>query len=336
MSTKGFRRLINEVTKYILENSDRNYILIGENTSGKSELLSSAMKELKKDSNNIFYFIDSVNRTFHLKDIGYSGERKEFNYIEIRNQRMDNNQFNKLDTFGMGKIESIYWMHEIELKELIKEFFNLNIDIKEYNQEGFLVSQKAKLEIKKNGRSLQGKGDEELNFPNGMQAVLRIFLELLFFKSNLHTDEQQKKAIIFIEELDLYLSENYSSRIFNFLEKKFPEFRFVISTHSRELTLSAETATVIAIKGTNKKIVNNGENYQLDVDELFADIFHTEEISMHSNEDELDRKLRILLNRKISESWEDRDKKIFEEMLEAKLLPHQKFLMDEIERWTNG
>lgn len=169
-----------------------------------------------------------------------------------------------------------------------------------------------------------------------MQAVLRIFLELLFFKSNLHTDEQQKKAIIFIEELDLYLSENYSSRIFNFLEKKFPEFRFVISTHSRELTLSAETATVIAIKGTNKKIVNNGENYQLDVDELFADIFHTEEIYMHSNEDELDRKLRILLNRKISESWEDRDQKIFEEMLEAKLLPHQKFLMDEIERWTNG
>ena len=43
MSTKGFRRLINEVTKYILENSDRNYILIGENTSGISELLSSAM-----------------------------------------------------------------------------------------------------------------------------------------------------------------------------------------------------------------------------------------------------------------------------------------------------
>lgn len=74
----------------------------------------------------------------------------------------------------------------------------------------------------------------------------------------------------------------------------------------------------------------------MDVDELFADIFHTEEIYMHSNEDELDRKLRILLNRKISESWEDRDQKIFEEMLEAKLLPHQKFLMDEIERWTNG
>ena len=26
----------------------------------------------------------------------------------------------------------------------------------------------------------------------------------------------------------------------------------------------------------------------------------------------------------------------FKEMLKAKLLPHQKFLMDEIERWTNG
>lgn len=60
-------------------------------------------------------------------------------------------------TDGMGKIESIYWMHEIELKELIKEFFNLNIDIKEYNQEGFLVSQKAKLEIKKMGVLFKGK-----------------------------------------------------------------------------------------------------------------------------------------------------------------------------------
>ena len=39
MSTKNFRKLIKGTVEYVLKNLENNYILIGENTSGKSELL---------------------------------------------------------------------------------------------------------------------------------------------------------------------------------------------------------------------------------------------------------------------------------------------------------
>lgn len=335
MSTNSFRSLIKETVDYISCNMDCNYILIGENTSGKSELLSCIMGKIKNTGDPLFYFIDSVNRSFHLNEIGYSKEEKEFDHFEVCRQRTGN-LFNKLDSFGVGKIESIYWMHEEVLKDLIFDFLGLNIDIKVNNQEGSPVPIPAKIEIIRDGISFSEEGECDLNIPNGMQAVIRLFLELLFFKSKVQNDVLHSKAVVFIEELDLYLSENYSSKIFNFLVRRFPEFLFIVSTHSRDLTISAENATVIAIKGSEKRIVNSGENYQLDVEELFADIFHTKETSMHTNDDSTDRKIRILLNKKIGNSWSEEDQQTFNELMEEKLFPHQIFLMEEIKRWKYG
>lgn len=170
--------------------------------------------------------------------------------------------------------------------------------------------------------------------PNGMQAVFRIFLELLFLKDNVNkiTDTDEKN-IVCIEELDLYLSEKYSAEIFNFIRKAFPNFVFIVSTHSRALTVTAKETNVIAIKGTEKWIVNSGENYELDVEELFADIFYTEETLMHTNDDRIDRKLRVLLNNKITGDWCEMDSKMFKEINTEELKPHQVFLREEIERW---
>lgn len=108
---------------------------------------------------------------------------------------------------------------------------------------------------------------------------------------------------------------------------------FIVSTHSRALTVTAKETNVIAIKGTEKWIVNSGENYELDVEELFADIFYTEETLMHTNDDRIDRKLRVLLNNKITGDWCEMDSKMFKEINTEELKPHQVFLREEIERW---
>ena len=79
--------------------------------------------------------------------------------------------------------------------------------------------------------------------------------------------------------------------------------------------------------------MNSGENYELDVEELFADIFYTEETLMHTNDDRIDRKLRVLLNNKITGDWCEMDSKMLEEIHKEELKPHQVFLREEIERW---
>ena len=332
MSIKSFQKLIKEIVEYVLANGDNDYIVIGENTSGKSALLSCLMERVKKIGQNKFYFIDSVNRSFHLNNIGDSKEVQEFEYEEICNRRLEKNIFNKIDSFGTGGIESIYWIHEKKLKELIFDFFEIKIDISVNLQDDIPVVMPAKLEIEKNGRSFSEEG-YDLSIPNGMQAVIRLFLELLFFRSQLHNEDSHQKPIVFIEELDLYLSENYSAQIFEFLKEKFPEFLFIISTHSRDLAISAVNTTVIAIKDLEMIIVNIGENYQLDVEELFADIFHTTEMKLRTNDDETDRKIRVLLNKKLNNNWYEADQNMYDQISKQKLLPHQIYLMDEIKRW---
>ena len=63
------------------------------------------------------------------------------------------------------------------------------------------------------------------------------------------------------------------------------------------------------------------------------DIFYTEETLMHTNDDRIDRKLRVLLNNKITGDWCEMDSKMFKEINTEELKPHQVFLREEIERW---
>lgn len=331
MSMKNFQKLIKETAEYVLENLD-NYILIGENISGKSELLYTIMNKCKQ---NPFYFIDSVNRSFHLNEISnYAKEKKEYDYREIIVMRMQDQTFNKNDSFGSAKIESIYWMYEDRLKILVSEFLGLQVNIVINDNKNSPVIIPARLEIEK-GRNFEEQDNEKLNMSNGMQAVFRLFLELLFWEDNVKKNiAVDDKCIVFIEELDLYLSENYAAKIFNYIRKKFPQFDFIISTHSRVLTVTAEETNVIAIKEMEKWIINGGESYELDVEELFANIFFTEEALMHTNDNKIDRMLRILLNNRINGAWSQLDKQMLDKINQKDLKPHQHFVISEIEDWS--
>lgn len=330
---RKFQKLITDVGDHVLKSNKTNCIIIGENTSGKSDAILKIIEECLKRDNSDIYFIDSVNRSFHLELVGDSSERKQYDYNAIRKMRVGKGVFNKRDTFETGNIESIYWMYESKLKEMVLNFFGLVIDIKNATETETPIAIPPKLEIIKSGKSFSEEGKFDLNIPNGMQAGLRIFLELLFFESSIKENSEKRNHMVFIEELDSFLSENYSSRILNFVNEQFPDFKFIVTTHSKDLVLHAENATVVGIKDGDFEIVETGEDYILDVEELFAAIFHKEQIDFFTNDDKIDRQLRILLNRKINGSWDLSDNEELLKLKKVDLLPHHKFIIDEIEVW---
>ena len=113
MLMKIKNKIINENLKY------NNSIIIGDNSSGKSELLKMYLNESKAEC----YFIDSVNRTFDYEKVTKKNIENE-EYKHIVNYRLNENIFNLKDSFnidktGMGFIEDIYFNFEDEIKEMI-------------------------------------------------------------------------------------------------------------------------------------------------------------------------------------------------------------------------
>lgn len=332
MSTKKYQKLVERISDIILSETKEDYLLIGENTSGKSSLLLHVMNKCRDRK---FYFIDSVNRSFQLELVGDSSEIKSFDYQEIVTRRLEKTIFNKRDSYGVSNIESIYWMNEKRLIEIVSDFFSVKIKIEGSNKKNSPITIPPKFEIIKSGVSFSEEGNHELTIPNGMQAVLRIILELLFFESSMDGNLKEK-SIVFIEELDLYLSENYSAKIFNFIRRIFPEFLFVVTTHARGMVIEAEKSNVIAVKENDYEIVRSSENYKLDVEELFINLFHAEEFMLSTNDDEVDKQIRFLLNQRINGNWCTSDEETMNELSLKNLLPHQKFLIDEVKGWQNG
>ena len=75
----SYHEMINRVTEMICEHIDdtENFILIGDNSSGKSEILRTIIERKKGEA---VYYIDSVNRTFDAGKVELFSEK----YKEIK------------------------------------------------------------------------------------------------------------------------------------------------------------------------------------------------------------------------------------------------------------
>lgn len=71
-----YHNMVKKVVSLICENQkeNNNYILVGDNSSGKSEILQSV---IEKEKDKAVYFIDSVNRTFKVNDVELMGKSYE-------------------------------------------------------------------------------------------------------------------------------------------------------------------------------------------------------------------------------------------------------------------
>jgi hypothetical protein len=111
------KKIINKDLKY----SDT--IVIGDNSSGKSELLFRLINQLNKSEP--VYFIDAVNRNFSVKEISRTEKIPKYNK-SILKTRLNADKFNLVDSFNCygtltERVEMIYTLFEQQVQELFVE-----------------------------------------------------------------------------------------------------------------------------------------------------------------------------------------------------------------------
>lgn len=315
MSIENYKDMLSVITNKI-HNSEFNYknsVIVGDNSSGKSEIL----KLLVRLSLDEYYFIDAVNRNFDSSKIPDKMDTKSSKYQDITKLRLEDNIFNLSDSFNVfgdstGYIEVIFMEYMDELKVLLKKFLDIEISIEEINYGGF--SMEKKLSINNNLEKIS----------NGYQAIIRLFLELIY------VNQYKNNITIVIDEIDEYLSPKNKSKIISFIQKEFPDFKWIFTTHSADVIASIENFNLIILKGNNYECLDSNDFSTItDVQEIFRNLYYTG-FTDNSN---TSTTLRRLLSFKISDKWSEKEDEDLVKIDESKLTNSQRLILRQIKNW---
>lgn len=305
--------IIDKINKENLNHKDT--IIIGDNSIGKSELL----KLLAKEDFEKYYIIDSVNRNLNTFNI-IANENIVYDYKSINETRIKEDNFNLRDSFNFfanESIDSIIINYFDELKVIVKEFLDVDIEIEELNY-GFQIQNKLII------------NNEIDKISSGYQAIMRIFLELIYLKKCLEEKKIESITVI-IDEVDKYLSSKNKSKIIVFLKQRFKYFNFIITTHSSEVISSCIDFNLIILKEDGYEVLDSNDfNTITDVQEIFEKLYN---IVSDKNDDYIETILRRLLNSKINNLWGELEKIDLEKIKGKKLSNSQKLLLHQIENW---
>ena len=167
--------------------------------------------------------------------------------------------------------------------------------------------------------------NEIVELSSGYQALIRIFMEILYFS------DTKSKGTIVIDEIDEFLSVKNSGKILGFLKNKFPELNFVVTTHSADLIANAEETNLILLYGENFEILDAGDFSSISqVYDIFSVFFEQKEKNDKEKRDEI---LRRLFNNKMSGIWNSEDEAELEKMKAEKITKAQKLIVKQIEEW---
>ena len=321
----SYYNMIGKVTSLICDNQKEgySYILVGDNSSGKSEIL---QKVIKKEKSKAVYFIDSVNRTFKISDVELAGkfyENVKFDLNQILEMRLNPLNFNLQDTFdAVYRIECLYAKYETRLVKMFKEFLGRDISIKKKVIEEVGVTENIVI--------IDG---EEVNLSSGYQAILRVFCEIVFFCDVMKVNNWERGLVV-IDELDEYLSPRYSAEILNYLQTQFPDMNFLVTTHSLDLVKSTKNMNLIVI-GESDYEGYTGQQLEdsMLAEDIFTNLFFEERKIHKSEDDSIDKELRRLLNIKIAQIWNEEYQKEFDALPFDTMTPHQKIIYKQIEGW---
>lgn len=308
MITQIVEKIVNQELRY------EDTILIGDNSSGKSELLRRLISALGLSPE--VYFIDAVNRSFSVKDV--SRTRTVPAYTDwILKTRLDSEHFNLEDSFNCygtrtERIEMIYLLFEKKLQTLFCELTGTVFQL------------------------LPDRVAGEVKFPEGVgilssgyQALARILLELLYFE-RVRKEEPARKAWVIIDELDEFLSPRYAGKIWAFLKKNFPEYRFVVTTHSSDLVANAADANLITLTEPDYGIWDvNDYDSSSSVQMIFDRLFGLPE----DVEDDTFSLLQNLLGRKMNGAWSDADESRLRALDKKQLTASQTLIYRQIMKW---
>ncbi len=319
-----YQNMIDRITGTVCENSTegQNYILIGDNSSGKSEILRNVVE---KKRNQAIYFIDSVNRTFdtnkiELESKAYKNVKLDSEYVIT--ERISPFNFNLRDTFKVAtSIEQLFDKYSVRINSMCRLFLDRDIRIVRENLEVGLVENKVIIDR------------IETKFSSGYQAVVRLFCEILFF-CDVMESKKWNRGFVVIDEIDEYLSPKYSAKILNFLQEQFSQLNFLVTTHSLDLVEFTINTNLIILRDLTYEIYTSEQlENTVSVDDIFTTLFFDENMIHRSNNDLNDEKLRVLLNLKISELWDEKAQEELQAMDYEKLQPHQKMIYKQIEEW---
>jgi ABC-type cobalamin/Fe3+-siderophores transport system ATPase subunit len=309
-----YQNTINEMVHVILEKElpYENFIVIGNNSSGKSELLRRLL--LKSDFGH-WYFIDSVNRFFDIGQIFImSGEASPIEFSEkIMEHRLMEDNYNLKDTFyykGVPTaIENFYFDFESEIRRIVETFLGIKFEVRQ-SEVGYKVY-------------LDGN---ESSLSSGYQALLRMFMEMEYVRRTI------KKGVVVIDEIDEFLFAYNCGRIFEFLKQEYKEFSFIVTTHSADLIANAAMANLVLLSDGAYELLDAGDfNSISQVYNIFNSIFH--DGGTVSEKEKIDIHLRKLLNNKIAGIWKDENRKELTAIKEMNLTKTQRVLIRQIEEW---
>lgn len=297
---------------------DKNWIIIGDNSSGKSELLYRYVERRKSK----VYFIDAVNRCFNVREIRLTEE--QLGYKEsvetIIKCRIDKEFFNLRDSFGsQGHIERLYQMYSDSLHNLILRYLGIDLHFeREKHGEGF---GDGNIQASVNGNVVE--------LSNGYQGLLRIFAELIMF-----CEVFEEKGTIVIDEIDEFLSPKQSYTILQFLIEQFPDSRFIVTTHSNDLICGTKDCNIIVLEDEQYQLLDSNDfTTNTDVATLFKSVFgHSR--GWKSDKGEMDELLRKLLEIKLSNCWGDENERELQAINENELTLVQKVIWNQIRGWN--
>ncbi|MDE7323474.1 MAG: ATP-binding protein [Lachnospiraceae bacterium] len=309
-----YQSMINELTDVILRHElyHDNTIIIGNNSSGKSELLKSI---ISKSGFAQWYLIDSVNRYFSVSQVfKMSGEASRIQYSErIAEHRIMADNYNLKDTFYyMGvptPIENLYFEFEGETKKRMRQFLGVEVDIRQSE-----VGYKVYLD------------NVESSLSSGYQALMRIFVEMEYLCRTM------KSGAVIIDEIDEFLFSYNSGRIFQYLRQVYSSFSFVVTTHSADLIASARAANIILLAENSYELFDAEDfNSISQVYNIFDSVFL--QTNSADEKEKVESCLRRLLNNKVAGIWKEADQNELERMKNTNLTKVQKVLIRQIEEW---
>lgn len=290
-------------------------VIIGDNSSGKTLLLKLFIEKNKNEG--AVYFIDAVNRGFDVKKISKTNTKPEYKKT-ILETRLQESYFNLVDSFNCfgtltERIEIIYQLYEKEVQELFYELTNDRFRILFENPLGEVDFG--------NNRGL---------LSSGYQAIIRILLELLYYQDMAIEKNALKSAWVVIDELDEYLSPRYSAVILEFLKKKFPWGKWIVTTHSCNLVAYTHDSNLIILENGNFETVDINDYPSVsEVQIIFERVFGN-----YANlESETENTLRRLFNNKVNQAWGQEDEKCLEQMEKEKLTASQQIIVRQIREW---
>lgn len=318
MSTKDYANMLEQIVNKICNSNlnHKNSIIVGDNSSGKSDIL----KSLVSLSFEKYYFIDTINRTFDGSKIFDKGSTYKGKCESITEYRLQENIFNLQDSFdiygdGTGHVEFIFFDYIDKLKVLIKKFLDIELSVKEVKYGVFSSEEKIVI------------NDEIEKLSNGYQAIIRMFLEIMYVYDNKGEDN----ITIVIDEIDEYLSSKNKSKIIPFLQKEFPNSKWIFTTHSADTIASTKNFNLILLKGNNYECLDSNDFSTItDVQEIFRNLYDNK---IDNSTNDINTTLRRLLSLKISEKWSEQEEKYLAEIEGKDLTNSQLLLLHQIKTW---